>query len=93
MFQKLLSEEKGTIPAAVQVDVICGKVEETGDQIEKAFFGTGFVFRKDDGDCQKMLNYMSRNGYRHHVAFVRGNWSAAIVEAFGNYLGWEIDRI
>lgn len=34
-----------------------------------------------------------RNGYRHHVAFVRGNWSAAIVEAFGNYLGWEIDRI
>lgn len=61
--------------------------------IIKAFFGTGFVFRKDDGDCQKMLNYMSRNGYRHHVAFVRGNWSAAIVEAFGNYLGWEIDRI
>ncbi len=118
MFQKLLSEEKGTIPAAVQVDVICGgpvkpmpltvgsfKTEDgrlggfvtegevTGDQIEKAFFGTGFVFRKDDGDCQKMLNYMSRNGYRHHVAFVRGNWSAAIVEAFSNYLGFEIERV
>ena len=60
--------------------------------IIKAFIGTGFVFRKDDGDCQKMLNYMSRNGYRHHVAFVRGNWSAAIVEAFSNYLGFEIDR-
>ena len=67
--------------------------EVTGDQIEKAFFGTGFVFRKDDGDCQKMLNYMSRNGYRHHVAFVRGNWSAAIVEAFSNYLGFEIERV
>ena len=26
-------------------------------------------------------------------AFVRGNWSAAIVEAFSNYLGYEVDRI
>ena len=75
---------------------LCGFVTEgevTGDKIEKAFFGTGFVFRKDDNDANGMLNYMSRNGYRHHVAFVKGNWSAAIVEAFSNYLGWEIDRI
>ena len=67
--------------------------EATGDPIEKEFFGTGFVFRKDDGDANAMLNYMSRNGYRHHVAFVRGNWSEAVVEAFSNYLGYEIDRI
>ena len=67
--------------------------EVTDDKIEPAFFGTGFVFRKDDGDCQKMLNYMSRNGYLHHVAFVRGNWSAVIVEAFANYLGWGIERV
>ena len=67
--------------------------EATDDQIEKEFFGTGFVFRKDDGDANAMLNYMARNGYRHHVAFVRGNWAAAIVEAFDNYLGWQIDRI
>ena len=75
---------------------LCGFVTEgevTGDKIEPAFFGTGFVFRKDDNDANGMLNYMSRNGYRHHVAFVRGNWSAAIVEAFANYLGFEIDRI
>ena len=75
---------------------LCGFVTEgevTGERLEKAFFGTGFVFRKDDNDANGMLNYMSRNGYRHHVAFVRGNWSAAIVEAFSNYLGWEIDRI
>ena len=44
-------------------------------------------------DANAMLNYMSRNGYRHHVAFVRGSWSAAIVEAFSNYLGYEVDRI
>jgi L-fucose isomerase-like protein len=67
--------------------------EATDEKIEKAFFGTGFVFRKADGDANALLNYMSRNGYRHHVAFVRGNWSAAIVEAFSNYLGYQIDLI
>ena len=75
---------------------LCGFVTEgeaTGDKIEPAFFGTGFVFKKDDNDANGMLNYMSRNGYRHHVAFVRGNWSAAIVEAFSNYLGFEIERV
>ena len=40
-----------------------------------------------------MLNYMAHNGYRHHVAFVRGSWSEAVVEAFSYYLGYEIDRI
>jgi L-fucose isomerase-like protein len=75
---------------------LCAFVTEgdaTDDRIEKDFFGTGFVFRKDDGDANSMLNYMAKNGYRHHVAFVRGNWSAAIVEAFSNYLGYEVDRI
>ena len=67
--------------------------EATDDKIEKAFFGTGFVFRKDDGDANAMLNYMAKNGYRHHVAFVRGSWSSAIVEAFSNYLGYDVERI
>lgn len=67
--------------------------EATDDPIEKEFFGTGFVFRKDDGDANAMLNYMAKNGYRHHVAFVRGNWAAAVVEAFSNYLGFDIDRV
>ena len=66
--------------------------EATNEKLEKAFFGTGFVFRKDDGDANGLLNYMARNGYRHHVAFVQGDWSAAVAEAFSNYLGYEIDR-
>ena len=67
--------------------------EATDDKIEKEFFGVGFVFRKADGDANAMLNYMAKNGYRHHVAFVRGSWSAAIVEAFSNYLGYDVERI
>ena len=65
----------------------------TGERLEKEFFGTGFVFRKGDGDCQKMLNYMARNGYRHHVAFVQGHWASAMAEAFTGYLDYELDSI
>lgn len=65
----------------------------TSEKLEKAFFGVGFVFKKADNDANAMLNYMAKNGYRHHVAFVKGDWSAAIVEAFSNYLGWEIERV
>jgi len=65
----------------------------TDEKLEKAFFGTGFVFKKDDNDANAMLNYIAKNGYRHHVAFVKGDWSAAVVEAFSNYLDWEIDQI
>lgn len=75
---------------------VCAFVTEgeiTDDKIEEAFFGTGFVFRKDDGDCEAMLRYMARNGYRHHVSFAAGKWAAAIAEAFGTYLGYAVDRI
>ena len=65
----------------------------TPDRIEKNFFGVGFVFRPDGGDANAMLNYMARNGYRHHVAFVEGDWFDAVGEAFGNYLGYEIEKI
>jgi L-fucose isomerase-like protein len=71
--------------------VTTGKV--TTDNIEKGFFGTGFVFRPESGDANAMLNYMARNGYRHHVAFVEGDWSRAVAEALANYLEYPIDEI
>ena len=71
--------------------VTTGKV--TTDKLEKGFFGTGFVFRPECGDANAMLNYMARNGYRHHVAFVQGGWQDAVVEALSNYLGYAIDCI
>ena len=36
---------------------------------------------------------MAKNGYRHHVGIAKGNFGAAIEEAFNNYLGYEIDFI
>ena len=67
------------------------KGELTDDAIESCFFGCGKVFKK--ADVNKMLNYMAKNGYRHHVAITKGDWTEAVDEAFTNYLGYKIDII
>jgi L-fucose isomerase-like protein len=59
----------------------------------KGFFGTGFVFRKDDGDMNGLFNYMAENGYRHHVAFAYGKNSSVVREALYKYLGYKIDLV
>lgn len=41
-------------------------------------------------DLQKLMKYMCKNGFEHHVAMVRGNVSNVIQEAVETYLGWEI---
>ncbi len=65
----------------------------TDDPLEKAFFGCGCVFEKKVGTSFEMLNYMSTEGYRHHVAIAKGNWNFTIKEAFEKYLGYNIDII
>lgn len=65
--------------------------EFTDDPIESCFFGCGKVFKKEN--INGMLNYMAKNGYRHHVAITMGSWAEAINEAFDNYLGYKVDII
>jgi L-fucose isomerase-like protein len=43
-------------------------------------------------ELQKLLNFMCKNGFEHHVAMARGNVAEIIEEATGNYLGWDIYR-
>jgi L-fucose isomerase-like protein len=43
-------------------------------------------------DLQKLLNFMCKNGFEHHVAMARGNVAEIIEEATVNYLGWDIYR-
>lgn len=75
---------------------ICTFVSEgrlTDDKIEKGFFGCGTVFEKAEGTANDLLNYMSREGYRHHVAIAKGKWAKAVNEALSKYLEYETDRI
>jgi len=59
----------------------------------KGFFGTGFVFKKSDGDMNGLFNYMAENGYRHHVAFAYGQNADVVREALVKYLGFEIEGV
>ncbi len=60
--------------------------------LDKAFFGCGAVFDKKVGTGNEMLNYMSTEGYRHHVAITKGHWNKAVDNAF-RYLELNLDLI
>ena len=77
---------------------LCAFVSEgrlTDEALPDVFFGCGSIFEKKENgtDANGMLTYMAKNGYRHHVAVTRGHVGPAIVEAFRDYLGYEIDLV
>ena len=37
---------------------------------------------------RRLLGFIARNGFEHHVAMVRGHHAEAVDEAVGRYLGW-----
>ena len=41
---------------------------------------------------QKLMDFICKNGFEHHVAMNRSNVAAVLEEALGNYLGWEVYR-
>ncbi|MDR2146182.1 MAG: fucose isomerase [Tannerella sp.] len=41
-------------------------------------------------NLQKLMKYLCKNGFEHHVAACRGNVGDIIFEAVETYLGWEI---
>ena len=41
-------------------------------------------------NLQKLMKFMCKNGFEHHVSMVRGHVAGILEEAIGNYLGWEL---
>ncbi len=41
---------------------------------------------------QRLMDFICRNGFEHHVAMSRSLSAGILEEAFGNYLGWEVYR-
>lgn len=69
--------------------------------IIKSYLGEGAItddpYGMDGGiavceipDLQKLMKYMCKNGYEHHVAMVRSHVAEILEEAIGNYLGWDL---
>ena len=60
----------------------------TNDEIEKEFFGVSVVMQHEK--MQEIMDYVGREGYRHHVSLTEGKIAWAVREALVNYLGYEV---
>ena len=63
-----------------------GEGEFTDDPID-TFGGIGVA--KIEG-LQKLLQFLCKNGFEHHVAVNQTNVADMLGEAFANYLGWDV---
>ncbi len=63
-----------------------GQGEITADRLQ-SFGGYGVV--RIPG-LQRLLQYVCKNGYEHHVAVNRSHFGGAVAEALENYKGWEV---
>lgn len=63
-----------------------GEGESTADR-PKSFGGYGVV--RVPG-LQRLMQYVCRNGFEHHVAVNLSRYGAAVVDALGNYRKWDV---
>jgi L-fucose isomerase-like protein len=73
-------DSRGVIRAYV------GEGKLTDDPLE-TFGGRGVV---EIANFQGLLHHICDNGYEHHVAVNRSQVAAAVNEALGKYLGWDV---
>jgi L-fucose isomerase-like protein len=67
-----------------------GEGRLTNDNIEKEFFGVGVVM--EHPRMPEIVDYVGREGYRHHLSLIQGTAAAAAEEALVKYLGCEVYR-
>ena len=68
------------------IRVYVGEGDLTDDPLD-TFGGRGVVRIPD---FQGLLHHICANGYEHHVAVSRSRVAAAVNEALGKYLGWDV---
>lgn len=78
--------------AKITTDDFSGKVKfYTGHgefTDDPAWTPGGFAVCKVPG-LQSLMDHMCKNGFEHHVCMGRGEVADILMEALGNYLGWE----
>lgn len=63
-----------------------GEGEVTSDSLKT--FGTVGVVKIEN--LQKLLQFLCKNGFEHHVAIGQSKVSDILFEAMENYLGWDV---
>lgn len=66
--------------------VYAGEGEITSDKLE-SFGGHGVVRIPE---MQRLMQFVCRNGFEHHVSVSRSRCGRAVAGALGNYKGWEV---
>ena len=80
-----IKTENGEVSSCLAEGII------TEDCFNEAFFGIYAVFKKHN--LPEMLNYMAKNGYKHHMVVARGHVAEVVREAFTVYLGYDNDLL
>ncbi len=75
-----------TADAEGKIRAYVGEGELTNDPLET--FGTRAVAHVPK--LQKLMRYVCRQGFEHHVVMTQSKSAGILAEAFGNYLGWEM---
>jgi len=77
-----------TDDAAGVISVYVGEGEFTNDKVD-TFGGYGVI---KIANLQRLMQYVCKMGFEHHVAVNRTEKADAIAEALDNYMGWEVYR-
>jgi L-fucose isomerase-like protein len=75
-----------TADAEGKIRCYVGEGELTNDPLDT--FGNRAVARVPN--LQKVLRHVCEKGFEHHVVMTQSRSAAILAEAFGNYLGWEV---
>jgi len=69
-----------------KITAYVGEGEFTNDPLKT--FGTRAVVKV--AGLPGLMHVICQNGFEHHAAMNRSHTAAAVAEAFGRYLGWEV---
>jgi L-fucose isomerase-like protein len=78
-----------TADAEGKIRCYVGEGELTNDQLDT--FGNRAVAKVPN--LQKVLRHVCEKGFEHHVVMTQSHSAEILAEAFGNYFGWEVERI
>ncbi|OQC11209.1 MAG: hypothetical protein BWX74_00331 [Tenericutes bacterium ADurb.Bin087] len=72
-----------------KLEFYVGEGKITDDKVEKAFFGSWGI--AEFNDLEKILMYVIKKDYHHHVTYTYGLEKDVVKEGLETYLGWKVD--